>query len=187
MEDSSEFARELIAVIATDRGDIRVRLFSEDAPLTVVNFVNLAQRGYFDGLTFHRVIENFMIQGGDPTGTGRGGPGYQFKNEISRKHRHDAPGVVSMANSGPGTNGSQFFVTHVETPWLNDKHSVFGKVIAGQDVVNVVRQGDAMRRVTVEGDCAALLETHKKQLETWNKTLDQLYPSRRLVSRSSGT
>ena len=164
-------AHDLKAVIKTAKGEIHLELFPAEAPLTVMNFVNLAQRGYYNGLKFHRVIDDFMIQGGDPTGTGSGGPGYKFADEFSPKRRHDAPGVLSMANAGPGTNGSQFFITHVPTPWLDDKHSVFGRVTSGQDVVNAVAQGDAMESITIEGDPAPIFEAHKDQLGAWNKTL----------------
>ena len=140
----------LTAVLTTTRGEIRVTLFSEEAPMTVANFVNLAQRGYYNGLKFHRVIPDFMIQGGDPTGTGMGGPGYTFGDEFSPVRRHDSAGVLSMANAGPGTNGSQFFITHGPTPHLDGKHSVFGKVSSGQDVVDAVAQDDTMTTVTIE-------------------------------------
>lgn len=147
----------LFARITTNRGDIVVRLEFQKTPLTVCNFVALAEgtmttagnRPFYDGLTFHRVIANFMIQGGDPNGTGSGGPGYRFPDEIDSSLRHDGPGVLSMANAGPGTNGSQFFITHVETPWLNGKHTVFGRVIEGQDVVNAIRQGDRIETVSI--------------------------------------
>jgi len=147
----------LFARISTTRGDIVVLLEHERTPLTVCNFVALAEgrmtsagnRPFFDGLTFHRVIDNFMIQGGCPQGTGMGGPGYRFPDEIDPALRHDGPGVLSMANSGPGTNGSQFFITHVATPWLDDRHTVFGRVVQGQDVVNAIRQGDRIDRVTI--------------------------------------
>ncbi len=132
----------------TDRGRIVLELFEDDAPNTVANFINLAEKGYYDGLVFHRVIANFMIQGGDPTGTGRGGPGYRFRDEFSRR-AHDGPGVLSMANSGPNTNGSQFFITHRATPHLDGRHTVFGRVTEGLEVVNAVRRGDAMRKVVV--------------------------------------
>ena len=137
------------AVIRTEKGDIRLELYPEEAPITVANFVNLAERGYYDGVTFHRVISNFMIQGGDPTGTGRGGPGYRFEDEFHPSRRHDGPGVLSMANAGPGTNGSQFFITHRATPWLDGKHSVFGQVVQGQEVVDRIRQGDALKSVEI--------------------------------------
>jgi len=147
----------LFARISTTRGDIVVRLEHERTPLTVTNFVALAEgtmtrvgtRPFFDGLTFHRVIDNFMIQGGCPQGTGTGGPGYRFPDEFHPALRHDGPGVLSMANSGPGTNGSQFFITHVATPWLDGGHTVFGRVVQGQTVVNAVRQGDRINTVTI--------------------------------------
>jgi peptidyl-prolyl cis-trans isomerase B (cyclophilin B) len=169
----------LNAVIKTDKGDIHLELYPEEAPLTVMNFVNLAQRGFYDGLKFHRVINDFMIQGGDPQGTGSGDPGYKFKDEFSPKRRHDGPGVLSMANSGPGTNGSQFFITHVETSWLNDKHTVFGKVTKGQDVVNAVKGGTIMKSVEIEGDASKLFEAHKDQLDEWNKVLDKKFPRKK--------
>lgn len=133
------------AIFKTEKGDISVELFADRAPLTVENFVNLARAGFYDGTTFHRVINGFMAQGGDPTGTGTGGPGYQFGDEFHPSLRHDGAGVLSMANAGPGTNGSQFFITHGPTPHLDDRHSVFGKVIAGMDVVNSLRERDPQR------------------------------------------
>jgi peptidyl-prolyl cis-trans isomerase B (cyclophilin B) len=168
----------LHAIIKTDKGDIRVALFPDQAPLTVANFVNLAQRGYYDGVVFHRVVPNFVIQGGDPTGTGRGGPGYRFQDEFSPELKHDGPGVLSMANAGPGTNGSQFFITHNATPHLDGRHSVFGKVESGQDVVDAIRQGDKMVEVTIEGETSKLMEENKAQLDEWNKTLDEKYPAK---------
>ena len=138
-----------VATIVTNRGTIRIELHADKAPRTVANFEKLAGQGFYNGLKFHRVIANFMIQGGCPQGTGTGGPGYDFKDEFHKDLKHDGPGVLSMANSGPNTNGSQFFITHVATPWLDGKHSVFGRVIEGQDVVNKIKQGDAMQRVTV--------------------------------------
>jgi peptidyl-prolyl cis-trans isomerase B (cyclophilin B) len=137
------------ATIETNRGMIVADLFAAQAPRTVNNFVSLARDGFYDGVTFHRVISDFMIQGGDPTGTGRGGPGYTFKDEFDPKLKHDKPGVLSMANAGANTNGSQFFITHVPTPWLDGKHSVFGQVVKGQDVVNKIQQGDVMLSVTI--------------------------------------
>lgn len=147
----------LFARISTVRGDIIVRLEFQQTPLTVCNFVALAEgtmnatngRRFYDGLTFHRVIQGFMIQGGDPLGNGRGGPGYQFPDEIVRTLRHDGPGVLSMANAGPGTNGSQFFITHSAQPHLDGRHTVFGRVVQGQDVVNNIRQGDRINQVTI--------------------------------------
>jgi cyclophilin family peptidyl-prolyl cis-trans isomerase len=133
------------AIFKTEKGDITVELFADRAPLTVENFVSLARAGFYDGTTFHRVINGFMAQGGDPTGTGTGGPGYQFGDEFHPSLRHDGAGVLSMANAGPGTNGSQFFITHGPTPHLDDRHSVFGKVTAGMDVVSSLRERDPQR------------------------------------------
>lgn len=143
----------LYAVFETNKGRIIVELFTEDAPLTVANFKNLADAEYYDGVTFHRVIADFMVQGGDPDGTGRGGPGYKFADERSAlKLKHVGPGILSMANAGPNTNGSQFFITHKATPWLNGKHAVFGKVVEGMKVVNAIRKGDVMESVRVIED-----------------------------------
>jgi peptidyl-prolyl cis-trans isomerase B (cyclophilin B) len=138
-----------VATFVTNRGTIRIQLHDDKAPKTVANFAKLAGQGFYNGLKFHRVIPNFMIQGGCPQGTGTGGPGYKFADEFHRDLKHDGPGVLSMANSGPNTNGSQFFITHVATPWLDNKHSVFGKVIEGQDIVNAIRANDVMETVTV--------------------------------------
>jgi peptidyl-prolyl cis-trans isomerase B (cyclophilin B) len=169
---ASTGGKDLTAIINTDKGEIRLKLFPNEAPLTVANFVNLAQRGFYDGLKFHRVIADFMIQGGDPDGNGRGGPGYKFKDETTPSLKHDGPGVLSMANAGPGTNGSQFFITHKATPHLDLKHTVFGKVTAGQDVVNKIAKDDVMKTIKIEGDTKALLEQNKAQLDEWNKILD---------------
>ena len=138
-----------VATIKTNRGDIRIQLFDDKTPKTVANFEKLAGDGFYDGLKFHRVINDFMVQGGCPKGTGTGGPGYQFEDEFHPELRHDGPGVLSMANAGPNTNGSQFFITHSAQPHLDGKHSVFGKVISGQDIVDATRQGDVMESVTV--------------------------------------
>ena len=138
-----------VATIETNRGNIRVELYEDKVPKTVENFETLTKKGYYDGLKFHRVIPDFMIQTGCPEGTGRGGPGYNFKDEFHADLKHDGPGVLSMANAGPNTNGSQFFITHVATPWLDKKHSVFGRVIEGLDVVNAIKQGDSMKKVTI--------------------------------------
>jgi len=143
-------ANRYTATIATDRGDIVLELDASAAPVTVNNFVTLARDGYYDGVTFHRVIANFMIQGGDPTGTGRGGPGYQFADEFAGNPLRHERGVISMANAGPGTNGSQFFITHGPQPHLDGRHTVFGRVTSGMDVVDAIQQGDAMTRVTIE-------------------------------------
>ena len=139
------------AVVTLPIGEFTIELFAADAPITVDNFVKLARDGYYDGITFHRVIPGFMAQGGDPTGTGSGGPGYSIPDEFSSR-KHDGPGVLSMANSGPNTNGSQFFITHVATPHLDGKHSVFGRVIEGQDVVDAIGQGDVMEKVTISDE-----------------------------------
>jgi peptidyl-prolyl cis-trans isomerase B (cyclophilin B) len=137
------------ATLETSRGSIVVDLFAKDAPKAVNNFVFLARDGFYDGTIFHRVIDNFMIQGGDPTGTGRGGPGYKFEDEFKgNPHKHKV-GTLSMANAGPGTNGSQFFITHIATDWLDGKHTVFGEVRSGQDVVNAVKQGDTLKSVKI--------------------------------------
>ena len=163
----------LVAVMETNKGTIRLDLYPEETPVTVANFVNLAQRGFYDGLSFHRVIDDFMVQGGCPQGTGTGGPGYRYADEIVPSLRHDAPGRFSMANAGPGTNGSQFFITHVPTPWLDDAHSIFGAVQsdADQDVVNAIAQGDNIVSVTIEGDAQALLDS-TEQIADWNAVLD---------------
>ena len=133
------------AVFHTSRGPIKARLYAQDAPITVNNFVFLAQQGFYDGTTFHRVIKNFMVQGGDPTGTGTGGPGYKIKDEFHPKRRHDRPGILSMANAGANTGGSQFFITHTPTPHLDNKHSVFGEVIEGLDNLMKIRERDPQR------------------------------------------
>jgi peptidyl-prolyl cis-trans isomerase B (cyclophilin B) len=138
-----------VATIVTSRGTIRLELHDDKMPKTCANFEKLAGQGFYDGLKFHRVIADFMIQTGCPKGTGTGGPGYQFDDEFHPELKHKGPGVLSMANAGPNTNGSQFFITHVATPWLDGKHSVFGRVIDGQDVVDAIAQGDVMEKVTV--------------------------------------
>jgi peptidyl-prolyl cis-trans isomerase B (cyclophilin B) len=138
-----------VATIETDKGNIRLQLHDDKVPRTCGNFEKLAKEGFYDGLVFHRVIDDFMIQTGCPQGTGTGGPGYSFDDEFHSDLKHDSPGVLSMANAGPNTNGSQFFITHVATPWLDGKHSVFGKVLSGQDVVDSIGRGDKMVRVTI--------------------------------------
>ena len=160
----------LIAHFDTDRGPIRIELYPDKAPLTVANFVNLAQRGFYNGLNFHRVINDFMVQGGCPQGTGTGGPGYKFEDEANNGVSHER-GVLSMANAGPNTNGSQFFITHVPTPWLDGKHTVFGKVVEGLDVVDAVKQGDKINSVKIEGDADAALAAKADRVSEWNKIL----------------
>ena len=135
--------------IQTERGNITIEMFEDEAPNTVANMISLIEKGYYDGLNFHRVIPDFMIQGGCPHGTGTGGPGYDFDDECAPDRRHDSAGVLSMANTGPGTNGSQFFITHGPTPHLDGKHTVFGKVTEGQEVVDEIKQGDVMQTVVV--------------------------------------
>ncbi len=137
--------KQYIAILNTDKGEIRLKLFADKTPKTVNNFVFLARQGFYDGTIFHRVIKDFMAQGGDPTGSGRGGPGYRFEDEFHPSLRHDKAGILSMANAGPGTNGSQFFITHVPTPWLDGKHSVFGQVIEGMDVLLSIPPRDPLR------------------------------------------
>lgn len=163
----------LHAIIHTNKGDIRVVLYADKTPITVANFANLAQRGFYNNKAFHRVIENFMVQGGCPQGTGTGGPGYRFEDEFDPGLKHDTPGVLSMANAGPGTNGSQFFITHIATPWLDDKHSVFGKVEsdADQKVVNSIKQGDTITSIEIVGDTAPLYAATQKNLDKWNAIL----------------
>ncbi len=149
--DSAAFDKDISLTIKTSKGDIHLDMFATKAPKTVTNFIELAKAGYYDGLVFHRVIPEFMIQGGCPLGTGTGGPGYRFDDEIHPDCRHDGPGVLSMANAGPGTNGSQFFITHVDTAWLDGKHTVFGKVKseADMEVVNAIRGGDLILGVEI--------------------------------------
>ncbi len=161
------------AIITTNKGDINLELFGEATPITVANFINLAKRGYYNGITFHRVIDDFMIQCGCPNGNGTGGPGYQFDDEIVSDLKHDQPGVLSMANAGPGTNGSQFFITHVETPWLDGKHTVFGKVVSGDDqgTVNSIEQNDRIINISIEGEIE-LSEEQQFQFDEWNSILD---------------
>ena len=172
----------------TTKGDIEATIFASKVPLTSANFLNLAKRGYYDGIAFHRVIENFMIQGGDPTESGRGGPGYKFADEFHKDLKHSKPGLFSMANAGPGTNGSQFFITMAPTPFLNNRHSVFGEVTKGLDVVNKILgkvntgepggkvdpagKGDKIVKIEILDSTDALFESQKEILEKWNKILD---------------
>ena len=166
--------KKMEAHIKTNKGIIKLTLFYEYAPITVSNFVNLSQRGYYDNLSFHRVIDNFMIQGGCPLGTGTGGPGYNFQDEFHDKLRHSKPGILSMANAGPGTNGSQFFITHIETPWLDNNHTVFGEILGSedQDVINSIVQGDMIEKIEIIGN----LPNDKNiedLIQSWNNILDK--------------
>ena len=166
--------------IITEKGDININLLPEKSPVTVANFVNLAKKGYYDGLKFHRVIDNFMAQGGDPTGTGTGGPGYQFEDEVDNGLNFSKAGKLAMANAGPGTNGSQFFITTVPTEWLNGHHTIFGEVESDNDlkVVKKLSNGDIMKKVVVEGDVDAFLKTQKNRVDNWNKTLKKNFPNK---------
>lgn len=163
----------LTATIETNKGNIRIRLFDEKTPLTVANFVNLAQRGFYKGIKFHRVINDFMIQGGCPLGSGTGGPGYRFEDEFVPDLRHNKPGILSMANAGPGTNGSQFFITHVATPWLDNNHTVFGEVVGDEDqgVVNSIVQGDQIVDIKIDGDTTELMKKMQHKVDEWNAVL----------------
>lgn len=158
--------------INTSKGAINLTLFPGDAPVTCANFLNLAQRKYYDGLTFHRVIPDFMVQGGCPLGTGTGGPGYKFEDECKPHRKHDKPGMLSMANAGPNTNGSQFFITHLPTPWLDGKHTVFGETTSGQDVIDSIVGGDTITSIDIHDSTDALFEDQKTRIADWNKVLD---------------
>ncbi|MEI7863853.1 MAG: peptidylprolyl isomerase [Chthoniobacterales bacterium] len=170
---SEESMKDIRIIVKTDKGEIEGVLYAEKAPVTVANFLNLAKRGYYNGLKFHRVIPDFMIQGGDPTGTGSGGPGYRFEDECTPDLKHDKPGIFSMANAGAGTNGSQFFITHVATPWLDGKHTVFGSVTKGQDIVNAVAAGDKIVSIEILDPTDDLFKAQAKRLEEWNAVLDK--------------
>lgn len=167
----------ITSTLNTSKGPIHIELFPDKAPKTVANFVNLASRGFYDELYFHRVINNFMVQGGCPNGDGRGGPGYRFEDEFHEDLTHDKPGKLSMANAGPNTNGSQFFITHVETPWLDGKHAVFGEVVSEDDmnVVNQIARGDKIVSIDLEGDTEELLSSVDK-IDKWNEVLDNKFP-----------
>ena len=158
-------------ILHTNKGDIEGTIFASKVPMTAANFLNLAKKGYYDGLTFHRVIPDFMIQGGDPTATGSGGPGYKFADEFDPSLKHSKPGTFSMANAGPGTNGSQFFITHVPTPWLDGKHSVFGEVTKGQDVVNKIEKGDKITKIDVLDSTDDLFKAQAANIEKWNGSM----------------
>ena len=165
----------LIAKIETNKGNIKLKLFKEKTPITVLNFLNLSNRGFYNNISFHRVINDFMVQGGCPLGTGTGGPGYQFEDEFCDDLSHDKKGVLSMANAGPGTNGSQFFITHLETPWLDNKHTVFGEVIDEEDmkVVNSIVKNDKIIKIKIEGDFSDIIEDNKDRVDKWNSILSK--------------
>ncbi len=169
---------DLQITIKTNKGEINLCIFADKTPLTAANFINLVQRNYYDGLAFHRVIADFMVQGGCPHGTGTGGPGYNFEDEFDASLRHTKGGILSMANAGPGTNGSQFFITHVATPWLDDHHTVFGEVLNEDDmaVVNSIVQGDTIEGITISGDVESLLLEQKERVAEWNKEIDRAFP-----------
>jgi len=178
--ETTKLSDGVYARFTTTRGEIVCSLEYEKTPLTVTNFVGLAEGTlkndkktgpYYDGLKFHRVIPNFMVQGGCPSGTGSGGPGYKFKDECRKDLKHSGPGILSMANAGPGTNGSQFFITHVETPWLDGKHTVFGRVVSGQDVVDAIRGGDTIEKVVIErvGEAAKAFQPTQESFDALRK------------------
>ena len=166
------------AVIETSKGTINIKLFADQTPLTCGNFANLAKREYYNGLKFHRVIADFMIQGGCPYGNGMGGPGYEFKDEFKKDLKHDRAGILSMANAGPGTNGSQFFITHGPTPHLDGMHTVFGVVVGDEDqnVVNSIEQGDVIEKITIKGNTGSLFKKVKSDIDAWNKIITKQFP-----------
>ena len=159
--------------LKTDKGDIKATIFASQVPVTAANFLNLASQNFYDSITFHRVISNFMIQGGDPTGTGRGGPGYRFEDEFTPNLKHDKAGIFSMANAGPQTNGSQFFITHGPQPHLDNRHSVFGEVTQGQDVVNAIAQGDKIIGIDIHDSTDNLFSEFADRIEEWNSVLQK--------------
>jgi len=167
--------KDIRIVLHTSKGDIHATLYASKAPITVSNFLNLSKRGFYNGISFHRVIPDFMIQGGDPTGTGMGGPGYKFADEFAPGLKHDRPGLFSMANAGPGTNGSQFFITHVPTPWLDGKHAIFGAVDGpkDQEIVNAIKQGDMIKGIDIVDSPESLFASQSAQIAAWNKILDK--------------
>jgi peptidyl-prolyl cis-trans isomerase B (cyclophilin B) len=173
--DPNRDPKELYATINTNRGTMVFLLYRQAAPLTVANFANLATRGFYDGLTFHRVIADFMAQGGDPAGDGSGGPGYQFEDEIAMRLNQE--GILAMANAGRDTNGSQFFITHQAQPQLNGVHTVFGLIQSGKEVIRQLRVGDVINSITIEGDVKALLQRNHDRVYLWNHTLDQQFPN----------
>ena len=163
------------AIIKTNKGEINLNLFSEAAPVTVLNFINLANRGYYNNTIFHRVIEDFMAQGGDPTGTGMGGPGYSFGDEVYNGYLFDKPGYLAMANAGPNTNGSQFFITTVITEWLNNNHTIFGEVVSESDldIVKSLKNNDKIEKIEIFDLDKEFLDKHKDILEKFNSVLDK--------------
>tara|TARA_Y100000590_G_scaffold251554_1_gene282456 strand:+ start:1368 stop:1871 length:504 start_codon:yes stop_codon:yes gene_type:complete len=163
------------AIIKTNKGDITLDLYKDKAKVTVANFVNLSRKGFYNNLTFHRVINDFMIQGGCPIGTGTGDPGYKFKDEFHQDLKHDRPGILSMANSGPNSNGSQFFITHLETPWLDKKHSVFGAVAddKSQTIVNTIEQNDSIKEIEIVGEMD-IDDDLKEMIDGWNEVLETI-------------
>lgn len=169
---------DLTAIMNTSKGPINITLFADKTPLTCANFANLAKREYYNGLKFHRVIADFMIQGGCPWGNGMGGPGYEFKDECKKDLQHDKPGILSMANAGPGTNGSQFFITHGPTPHLNGMHTVFGAVKSDEDqkIVDSIEQGDTIESITISGNTGSLFKKMKADIDGWNKVINKQFP-----------
>ena len=169
--NESKTVNDIKIILHTSKGDIEATIFASKVPMTAANYLNLAKKGYYNGITFHRVIANFMIQGGDPTATGSGGPGYKFADEIVPTLKHDKAGIFSMANSGPGTNGSQFFITHNATPHLDGKHTVFGQVTKGQDVVNKIEKGDKITTIDVLDATDDLFKAQASNIEKWNGSM----------------
>jgi peptidyl-prolyl cis-trans isomerase B (cyclophilin B) len=169
---------QLTAKIQTNKGVIHLKLHDDITPLTVANFVNLAKHGFYKGIKFHRVIHDFMIQAGCPYGIGTGGPGYRFEDEFSPKLKHNKAGILSMANAGPNTNGSQFFITHGPTPHLDNRHSVFGEAVSEADinVINDIEQGDVIQNITIEGDDSALMQNMADRIKEWNSILNKNKP-----------
>ncbi|MFT7242922.1 MAG: peptidyl-prolyl cis-trans isomerase B (cyclophilin B) [Candidatus Azotimanducaceae bacterium] len=169
---------DITAQIETSKGNINIEFYPDKVPVTVANFVNLVNKGFYTGLNFHRVIGSFMVQGGCPLGSGTGGPGYRFEDEFDSELRHSEPGKLSMANAGPATNGSQFFITHVATPHLDDAHAIFGAVVGSEDqaVVDAIEQGDKMISITLAGDVDELLASQADRVASWNESLAEQFP-----------
>lgn len=169
--DTNKPVSDIKIILHTSKGDIEGTIFASKVPMTAANFLNLAKKKFYDGITFHRVIPNFMIQGGDPSGNGTGGPGYKFGDEFDPSLRHNKAGIFSMANAGPGTNGSQFFITHEATPHLDGRHSVFGEVTKGQDVVNKIEKGDTIKSIDVKDSTDDLFKAQADNIAKWNSAL----------------